>query len=143
MTDQSNDRPAVSPLRDDRGHDDPPLWLEAGTGRRRDGILHLFIALSGGSCRRTSGQSCISVQCGTRQRSSTQFLINCSLSGSRHQGALELGQSPPEGPSASSELEQIVHSPAAVLLAARSSEKIVGMLTLVIFRIPTGVRGDR
>jgi ribosomal protein S18 acetylase RimI-like enzyme len=39
------------------------------------------------------------------------------------------------------ELEQIVHSPATVVLAARTSEKIVGMLTLVIFRIPTGVRG--
>jgi ribosomal protein S18 acetylase RimI-like enzyme len=40
-----------------------------------------------------------------------------------------------------SELEQIAHSPATVLLVARSSNKIVGMLTLVIFRIPTGVRG--
>jgi ribosomal protein S18 acetylase RimI-like enzyme len=39
------------------------------------------------------------------------------------------------------ELEQIVHSPATVLLAARTSDKIVGMLTLVLFRIPTGVRG--
>jgi ribosomal protein S18 acetylase RimI-like enzyme len=40
-----------------------------------------------------------------------------------------------------SELEQIAHSPATVLLAARNADKIVGMLTLVIFRIPTGVRG--
>ncbi|MCF6114782.1 GNAT family N-acetyltransferase [Mesorhizobium muleiense] len=40
-----------------------------------------------------------------------------------------------------SELEQIAHSPATVLLAARTSNEIVGMLTLVIFRIPTGVRG--
>jgi ribosomal protein S18 acetylase RimI-like enzyme len=39
------------------------------------------------------------------------------------------------------ELEQIVLSPATVLLAACRSESIVGMLTLVIFRIPTGVRG--
>jgi ribosomal protein S18 acetylase RimI-like enzyme len=39
------------------------------------------------------------------------------------------------------ELEQIVLSPATVLLAAYRSESIVGMLTLVIFRIATGVRG--
>jgi ribosomal protein S18 acetylase RimI-like enzyme len=39
------------------------------------------------------------------------------------------------------ELEQILHSPAAILLTARASNKVVGMLTLVIFRIPTGVRG--
>ncbi|RWD96128.1 MAG: GNAT family N-acetyltransferase [Mesorhizobium sp.] len=39
------------------------------------------------------------------------------------------------------ELEEIVASPATIVLAARASEKIVGMLTLVVFRIPTGVRG--
>jgi ribosomal protein S18 acetylase RimI-like enzyme len=39
------------------------------------------------------------------------------------------------------ELQQIVLSPATVLLAAYRSESIVGMLTLVIFRIATGVRG--
>jgi ribosomal protein S18 acetylase RimI-like enzyme len=39
------------------------------------------------------------------------------------------------------DLEQIVCSPATVLLAACESENIVGMLTLVLFRIPTGVRG--
>ena len=39
------------------------------------------------------------------------------------------------------ELEQIVLHPATILLAARESERIVGMLTLVIFRIATGVRG--
>lgn len=38
------------------------------------------------------------------------------------------------------ELDQIVHSPATVLLIARVSAVIAGMLTLVIFRIPTGVR---
>ena len=39
------------------------------------------------------------------------------------------------------ELEEIVRSPATALLIARASGLIVGMLTLVIFRIPTGVRG--
>jgi ribosomal protein S18 acetylase RimI-like enzyme len=39
------------------------------------------------------------------------------------------------------ELEQITQSPATVLLAAYKSGSLVGMLTLVIFRIPTGVRG--
>ena len=42
---------------------------------------------------------------------------------------------------AKDELQQIVLSPATVLLAACRSESIVGMLTLVIFRIPSGVRG--
>ena len=38
------------------------------------------------------------------------------------------------------ELEETVRSPATVLLVARVAGSIVGMLTLVIFRIPTGVR---
>jgi len=39
------------------------------------------------------------------------------------------------------ELEEIVRSPATVLLVARDlSDRIVGSLTLVVFRIPTGVR---
>jgi ribosomal protein S18 acetylase RimI-like enzyme len=39
------------------------------------------------------------------------------------------------------ELVEIVRSPATLLLLARDSEKgIVGTLTLVLFRIPTGVR---
>lgn len=39
------------------------------------------------------------------------------------------------------ELEEIVRSPATVLLVARdNSGAIVGSLTLVLFRIPTGVR---
>lgn len=39
------------------------------------------------------------------------------------------------------ELEEIVRSPATVLLVARDlTDKIVGSLTLVVFRIPTGVR---
>jgi ribosomal protein S18 acetylase RimI-like enzyme len=39
------------------------------------------------------------------------------------------------------ELVEIVRSPATLLLLARDSEKgIVGSLTLVLFRIPTGVR---
>ncbi len=39
------------------------------------------------------------------------------------------------------ELAELVSSPATVLLAARSDGgRIVGLLTLVLFRIPTGVR---
>ena len=38
------------------------------------------------------------------------------------------------------ELEHIVNSPGTVLLAIRRSGRLVGMLTLVIFAIPTGIR---
>ncbi len=38
------------------------------------------------------------------------------------------------------ELGEIVGSPATVLLVARDGDAIVGSLTLVLFRIPTGVR---
>jgi ribosomal protein S18 acetylase RimI-like enzyme len=38
------------------------------------------------------------------------------------------------------EVAEIVSSPATVLLAARDGGRIVGLLTLVVFRIPTGVR---
>ena len=38
------------------------------------------------------------------------------------------------------ELEEIVASPAATLFVARHRGRIVGSLTLVAFRIPTGVR---
>jgi ribosomal protein S18 acetylase RimI-like enzyme len=38
------------------------------------------------------------------------------------------------------ELETIVKAPGTVLLAVRQSGRLVGMLTLVIFAIPTGVR---
>ena len=38
------------------------------------------------------------------------------------------------------ELAEIVSSPASVLLVARDGGTIVGSLTLVLFRIPTGVR---
>ncbi len=46
-------------------------------------------------------------------------------------------------PPTEDELAEIVSSPATVLLAARSEGdggRIVGLLTLVLFRIPTGVR---
>ena len=39
------------------------------------------------------------------------------------------------------DFEQIARSPATILLVARQSDRIVGMLTLVVFRIPTGIRG--
>jgi ribosomal protein S18 acetylase RimI-like enzyme len=38
------------------------------------------------------------------------------------------------------ELEAIVNSPATTLIAARQSGQLVGMLTLVVFPIPTGRR---
>jgi len=38
------------------------------------------------------------------------------------------------------ELEGIIESDTTVLFAARSGQEIVGLLTLAIFRIPTGVR---
>jgi ribosomal protein S18 acetylase RimI-like enzyme len=38
------------------------------------------------------------------------------------------------------ELEDIVASPTTVLFAAREDDEIVGTLTLVVFRLPTGVR---
>jgi ribosomal protein S18 acetylase RimI-like enzyme len=45
--------------------------------------------------------------------------------------------SPPPTPA---ELERIVAEPATTLLIARDDDRIVGMLTLAVFRIPTGVR---
>jgi ribosomal protein S18 acetylase RimI-like enzyme len=38
-------------------------------------------------------------------------------------------------------LEQVTLSPATILLVAQQAETVLGMLTLVVFRIPTGVRG--
>lgn len=50
----------------------------------------------------------------------------------------QLSRSSP--PPSAVELEAIVASPASRLLVARSGGAVVGMLTLVVFRIPTGVR---
>ena len=44
---------------------------------------------------------------------------------------------PPPG---RTELEEIVASPSTTLFVARNRDRIVGALTLVAFRIPTGVR---
>ena len=44
-------------------------------------------------------------------------------------------------PPTAEELQEIVDSPATVLFAARSEEgRILGSLTLALFRVPTGVR---
>lgn len=43
-------------------------------------------------------------------------------------------------PPTAEELAEIVASPATVLFLARSNGEIVGSLTLVLFRIPTGLR---
>lgn len=50
----------------------------------------------------------------------------------------QLSRSSP--PPTRAELDDIVSSPATILLVARSNEAIVGSLTLVLFRIPTGMR---
>jgi len=39
------------------------------------------------------------------------------------------------------EIQEIVDSQAVILLVARDEGKLVGMLSLVVFRIPTGMRG--
>jgi ribosomal protein S18 acetylase RimI-like enzyme len=43
-------------------------------------------------------------------------------------------------PISAQEVEEIIESDTTVLFAARSNQEIVGLLTLAIFRIPTGVR---
>lgn len=43
-------------------------------------------------------------------------------------------------PPSRDELEEIVMSPATVLFVARVNDRIVGSLTLALFRIPTGLR---
>ena len=43
-------------------------------------------------------------------------------------------------PISAQELEGIIQSDTTVVFAARSDQEIVGLLTLAIFRIPTGVR---
>jgi ribosomal protein S18 acetylase RimI-like enzyme len=50
----------------------------------------------------------------------------------------QLSRSAP--PPSRRELEQIVADPATTLLVAREGSRVVGMLTLATFRIPTGVR---
>jgi ribosomal protein S18 acetylase RimI-like enzyme len=50
----------------------------------------------------------------------------------------QLSKSSP--PPTAAELEEIVASPACSLLVARVDGEIAGSLTLVVFRIPTGVR---
>jgi ribosomal protein S18 acetylase RimI-like enzyme len=43
-------------------------------------------------------------------------------------------------PPSATELETVVASPSTSLLVARDGERVVGTLTLAVFRIPTGVR---
>ncbi|MHB1252479.1 MAG: GNAT family N-acetyltransferase [Acidimicrobiales bacterium] len=44
------------------------------------------------------------------------------------------------GPMTSQQLTDMIGSPSVTLLVAKSDERIVGMLTLAIFAIPTGLR---
>jgi ribosomal protein S18 acetylase RimI-like enzyme len=39
------------------------------------------------------------------------------------------------------EINEVVESPATILLLARDGSEIIGMLTLILIRIPTGLRG--
>jgi ribosomal protein S18 acetylase RimI-like enzyme len=55
-----------------------------------------------------------------------------------HRLVSQLTSSPP--PPTRVELEVIVAGPSTMLLLARSGSAVVGMLTLAIFRIPTGIR---
>ena len=50
----------------------------------------------------------------------------------------QLSRSSP--PPSLAELDEMISSGASILLAARDGEELVGTLTLVIFRIPTGLR---
>jgi ribosomal protein S18 acetylase RimI-like enzyme len=43
-------------------------------------------------------------------------------------------------PTALSELQRIIEDPATTLLLARQGDRVVGMLTLAVFTVPTGVR---
>jgi ribosomal protein S18 acetylase RimI-like enzyme len=65
--------------------------------------------------------------------------VSAELSAALHDLVPQLSSSSP--PPDASELEEIVSSPATRLLVARDDTgAIVGSLTLVVFRIPTGVR---
>ena len=50
---------------------------------------------------------------------------------------LSAGRTPPTV----AELAAIAATPATALLVARDDERVLGMLTLVLYRVPTGLRG--
>ena len=50
---------------------------------------------------------------------------------------LSAGRTPPT----LEELAAIAATPATVLLVARDDDRVLGMLTLVLYRVPTGLRG--
>jgi ribosomal protein S18 acetylase RimI-like enzyme len=50
---------------------------------------------------------------------------------------LSAGRTPPT----LAELAAIAATPATALLVARDDERVLGMLTLVLYRVPTGLRG--
>lgn len=64
--------------------------------------------------------------------------VDDGLVGAVHRLVSQLTSSPP--PPTRVELEVIVAGPSTMLLLARSGSAVVGMLTLAIFRIPTGIR---
>jgi ribosomal protein S18 acetylase RimI-like enzyme len=49
--------------------------------------------------------------------------------------------SPRRTPPTLAELAEIAATPATVLLVARDDARVLGMLTLVLYRVPTGLRG--
>jgi ribosomal protein S18 acetylase RimI-like enzyme len=48
--------------------------------------------------------------------------------------------SPKRRPAALSELAELVSSPGASLIVARDGDAVLGMLTLIVYRVPTGIR---
>ena len=49
--------------------------------------------------------------------------------------------SPRRTPPTLAELTDIAANPSTVLLVARDDDRVLGMLTLVLYRVPTGLRG--
>ena len=109
---------------------EPELWAAGGTPHtvfplRGDDLL----ALTGAELA-TVAAGAISVEEARENTAEVAAAVAALV------GELSRSAAPP-GPE---EVERIIASPAAHLLLARDRGRIVGMLTLVVFPIPTGVR---
>jgi ribosomal protein S18 acetylase RimI-like enzyme len=49
--------------------------------------------------------------------------------------------SPKRRPAGLAELAELVSAPGASLIVAREGNAVLGMLTLIVYRVPTGIRG--
>jgi ribosomal protein S18 acetylase RimI-like enzyme len=49
--------------------------------------------------------------------------------------------SPTRRPASLAELVELVSAPGTRLIVARDGETVLGMLTLIVYRVPTGIRG--